>query len=558
MLSKEKIVVLRISDHGTTGLTGVKDFRKNGCFFRFMSNGIGNDDNKRGGNNGVGKNSFFTLSSLGLVLVSTVDYETGMSGHLGKMIVSSFEDEHGLGVNKNGQPKIATNTVVYRSGEYDESEQSGNPVVPGQLDLWYSRSSDDPGTDIYIVGLDIKPEEFSEQYDRIIHEIITNFKVALDDDCLEVELVGWETLSKDTADKVVDGLKKRHGNEPSKSKWLKWLKNIENWQDLSRQEWKTYNDIVGFDNPDNSCIKFKMIECKNVVDKCFCYVTRERGMVVHQFEIKPCLFGNYMVVIQIVGDTWNSYFKNVETPDHKRFKPDRQYLSKEEFQLGCTRINKLEDFVYQVAHELVGDSVDDQAYLPYNDDDIGVDAFNNSLKSMRSSCGKCNSTKMSSSGSRAIANYMKKPSGTYGSSGNGGGTAQEHNEKSSASLKKGKKIKNYIQRVLKGCDGPIAIGSAKLGQYQIGIRIPRNSASAFICFDKEMESYNHGAHLKVKEVISATNEHNEEIECEPAITPDGIPGIRLNNVKQNDLINLRISFDVKNFCCIRVFYYEHK
>ncbi len=53
---KKSLGILRISDHGTIGLTGLGNYSKNGRFRGLVTRmGMGNDDASRGGNFGVGK-----------------------------------------------------------------------------------------------------------------------------------------------------------------------------------------------------------------------------------------------------------------------------------------------------------------------------------------------------------------------------------------------------------------------------------------------------------------------------------------------------------------------
>lgn len=164
LISKEKIPVLEIADHNTTGLTGPPD--EDGTAFHSLVKGSGvtaKETADSGGSFGIGKNASFAVSDLHTVFYATTykDRTTGKESFAaqGKVKLVSHAD---------------TNGSKWRATGYWGDAQGFNAVTDRSLvPEWMNRT--EVGTSIYCAGF----READDWPARMTYSLISNFFCAI-------------------------------------------------------------------------------------------------------------------------------------------------------------------------------------------------------------------------------------------------------------------------------------------------------------------------------------------------------------------------------------------
>lgn len=179
----DEIPVLKISDYGTTGLTG-DDLDEKGRWFALVkSQGVSNKDNTAGGSFGIGKSSPFAASRFRTVFYGTRT-ETGSV---------ALQGVSRLVTHKNTDAKLTQGTGFI--GDYDaQGGEDGEPVFrairdEAQIPAAFRRN--EPGTDIWVIGYRSGNEWSSD----LIRSILANFWPAIHRGSIEF-VVGGKTISK--------------------------------------------------------------------------------------------------------------------------------------------------------------------------------------------------------------------------------------------------------------------------------------------------------------------------------------------------------------------------
>ena len=183
LAAKDEISVLRISDFGTTGLTGDDMDEKGRWVALVKSQGLSNKGNTAGGSFGIGKSSPFAASRF-----RTVFYGTRTeAGNVALQGVSR------LVTHKNRDGKLTQGTGFI--GDYDpDGGEGGEPVfraVRDQSKIPAQFRRTEPGTDIWIIGYRSGPEWSND----LIRSILMNFWPAIYRGSIEFS-VGDKLISK--------------------------------------------------------------------------------------------------------------------------------------------------------------------------------------------------------------------------------------------------------------------------------------------------------------------------------------------------------------------------
>jgi len=181
--SQDDIPVLRISDYGTTGLTG-DDTDETGRWFALVkSQGVSNKENTAGGSFGIGKSSPFAASRFRTVFYGS---RTG-AGSVALQGVSRLVTHW----NANGRETQGVGFI----GAYDaDGGAGGGPVFrairkPTEIPEPFRRT--EAGTDIWVIGYRSGPEWSTD----LIRSILTNFWPAIHRGSIEFR-VGPQVITR--------------------------------------------------------------------------------------------------------------------------------------------------------------------------------------------------------------------------------------------------------------------------------------------------------------------------------------------------------------------------
>ena len=551
--------ILKIGDHGTTGLTGIETYAPSGRFRGLVTSmGKGNSNAWRLGGFGVGKQALFLASDIRTVFFSTIDSETGFAGHMGVAILSSFRDPT-LGNTPDGLPLCANNTVYCCNESYDPIRQCGNPAIPGQFML-ASRDDKDFGTDVFIVGFDTRDKV------KLTHGILTvllkEFIVAIDEERLEVVLPDGFTLRKDT---LHDALERFEQGNPGK----KDSRKIKGCYSLLDQPW--------IDSP-RAHLDWQMpsfpagaIQCKfaKAEEDSVCYVARERGMFVHTFK-NICGSSNCIGIAVIRDKELNAAFKAMENERHDCFEvTDQRFPDARKLEVAKAQLQKLEEIIREIAEREIGAKIEERtgAVLPDELEELmDICAGQVNITSVK---GKKGSVKIAAARVKRHKHKPRtvvqaEPANVTDNDDNDESGVQQTNQKTNKRKRTnpgGRKHVNpdspeangYAMRSLEVSPVVYAIDGASSGRYKVRFTVPRSKKKVCLCFSATTESDSQ----ERLAVLSATaaNPDGEMVQC--AVDLNGT-AVSFENVKSGQVISAEVTFDISYYCYSQVRYYEKK
>lgn len=174
----QEINYIRVSDYNTVGMA-YKDGDTNKPFYAFVrSAGVSaKDSTQAGGSFGFGKAAYFLLSPISTIIVSTCTKENekffeGVSS----LCTHTYEDEKKMSV-----------------GYYDSN--NGMPVCEEE-EIPSKFRRDEPGTDINILGFDVRDKE--DAIREMIEAVLRNFWMAIYNNRLSVVIDDNVEINKDT------------------------------------------------------------------------------------------------------------------------------------------------------------------------------------------------------------------------------------------------------------------------------------------------------------------------------------------------------------------------
>lgn len=190
--AQEKIPLLRVSDFNTTGLLGSNQEFNTPWQNLVKASGVSDKDGSSGGSFGIGKSAPFACSDLRTVFYATQDKD-GVKATQGIARLVSFAlEDMGMGQSEGN--------LSMGIGYYGKMGQ--NQAVQECCSLEKGFQREEVGTDVFILGFTEKPEWDTE----IITSILEDFFVSIYLGLLEVK-VGNTMISKNTLGKVMDQYK---------------------------------------------------------------------------------------------------------------------------------------------------------------------------------------------------------------------------------------------------------------------------------------------------------------------------------------------------------------
>ena len=182
------IYYIKVSDYNTTGMDYKPDDSPFYAFLRALGYNVKVDD-AAGGSFGFGHSAFFVMSPIHTILVSTMT-EAG---------VRYFEGAANLCTHLyKGKDGVETKYMHY--GYYDN--QNGQKPASIQTDIPDRFLRDEPGTDIYVMGVDGANDKVDAAYKEMIEATLRHFWLAIYNNKLAVE-IGTTLIDRDSLDKLI-------------------------------------------------------------------------------------------------------------------------------------------------------------------------------------------------------------------------------------------------------------------------------------------------------------------------------------------------------------------
>ncbi len=317
--SKDTIRVLRISDFNTTGLPGSKEYKSSPWQNLVKSSGVSDKNGTSGGSYGIGKSAPFACSDLRTVYYNTLD-NNGIKAYQGVANLVSFREEH-----------MSKDELTQGTGYY--GEKSNNSAVFDKISLdGFIRN--ECGTDIYILGF-IDGKEWK---DEIIKSVLDGYLISILNEDIKIKVENV-LIDKDNISELIEQYK---DDIPLTYNY---------YQVLTSEE--TVHIRENFNGL--GCLSLYVLIHKDLRRQVL--MARSNGMKV--FDKK-----NISGTIQFAGvciledESLNSYFREMETPQHNAWESDRHTNRTEAKRIKTELFRFIKETVLEIGRETVSDEMD--------------------------------------------------------------------------------------------------------------------------------------------------------------------------------------------------------
>lgn len=322
LLSREKIPCVKVSDYNTTGLKTGRDEAWGALIYD-----TGKSIKQRpgsAGSYGVGKKVPFIISDVNTVFYATYNETDKLLE--GKSILTDFKDSNNI---------RRTNKGWYGLFDIDENDPRNcvHPIdATSDYDIHpYFKRLDKKGTDVIIVGVDIK-DKVDKIKELIVNAILENFFIAIRENKLEVIISGFELentieINQRTFDNV---LNKYYSQKIKFKKETSTLVtgNLINYRNALYQQ----PEIIDIPNKENSIGQvYLYFLLGNDKKKKYYSIVRSHGMKICDYQ---CTADQpYSAVAYIKGKKLNEALSNLENAAHDDFITKDDSLDKKTVQL---------------------------------------------------------------------------------------------------------------------------------------------------------------------------------------------------------------------------------
>lgn len=345
MAERDEIPVLRISDHGTTGLIGSESGTSPGSPLSRLTRGSGNSENDgvRGGSFGIGSAAGRVASTLSTVLYRSLPNDRPA----GETVLAGFSR---LATHLHeGERRRASGILTRRGGTDFEYRRPAPPIAP-----FADRT--EPGTDIFVLGYRMAEED--PMLHRLRDAALEHFMVAIARGKLEVHGLAADrewTLDVST----VEAEAKR---EPRHAAFYAALQDPQ-------------PDIA--DLPSLGRVELYVNVDDSLQSSLHTVTMRSPLMRIAQYRFNS-VRAKYAAIAVCADERGNALLRRLEPPQHDAWDPDRSP------ETGRSAIKELKEFIGERLRarvsETLGETVEIKGlerFLPVID--VGPDAAREAL-----------------------------------------------------------------------------------------------------------------------------------------------------------------------------------
>lgn len=283
VINNDYINILRISDFNTKGLDGSHKAEHSTWNSLVKGNGVSNKEGGAGGSFGIGKSAPYACSHIRTIFYSTLDFE-GNEAYQGvsKLTTCRYKGD------------LTTGTGYYGNVE-------DNSPLFTQLNLQEGFVRKESGTDIYVVGF-MKEEDYKIQ---ILSSVLDGFLVAIWNGTLEVKIDDI-IVNKDSLHNLINKYKD------------KISKNVINYYEVLKNSSQENIKVWDFNGLGNAKLYLMQHEgyCRKI------YMSRSNGMKIFE-QNRLSSYIEFAGVLILEGEELNSFFRDMETPSHDKWEPER-------------------------------------------------------------------------------------------------------------------------------------------------------------------------------------------------------------------------------------------
>lgn len=294
-MENPKISILRASDFNTTGLRGSRESNMsiNPWQSLVKSSGISDKSSVSGGSYGIGKSAPFACSDIRTVFYSTFDTENVLATQ---------------GVSRLISFPISEDRFTQGIGYYGETEKNTPVFKDLNLDNSFKRKGR-RGTDLYILGF----REDSKWKEELIFAVLENFLISIYNRNLIVK-VDETVISRETLKETIDNLKI---SEKKKNHFI-----VDYYRVLLSTSGNNVVDnsfLLGdnFKDLDDFELRILYDDLNRKV-----LISRSNGMKIFDLDRFPSSL-QFSAVFTLKGEKLNGYFREMESPQHDNWEPDR-------------------------------------------------------------------------------------------------------------------------------------------------------------------------------------------------------------------------------------------
>jgi len=295
------IPVLRISDHGTTGLRGAETGDLSSDWSRLVKqSGSSSKSDVSGGSFGIGKYAYFACSAMRTVFFASND-DSGIESNIGVARLTSFED------------RGATTSGI---GYYSDNYQNNATLCPLSFPHALQRSANDSGTDIYIIDC----VQRSHLMRTIKHEVLSSFLVSIWKNFLEVEVDGHIINAQNLAH-IIGELNHEDDDERALIEQFSLLSSGTEGVRTIILDPDEHQYAYKYKYPKGSAVLY--LKQGDKLNRSV-MMTRSQGMkLFDQKGISGTI--QFTGILMIEGEKMNEDFREMEAPSHDKWEPERAH-----------------------------------------------------------------------------------------------------------------------------------------------------------------------------------------------------------------------------------------
>lgn len=334
---QEHISVLRISDHGTTGLSGSESINdpKSPLSALTRGAGISADDGKRGGSFGIGSAVGPMASNMNTVLYTSLSKDDSKVVFAGYSSLASHRDSTGTWRVGDG--------FFTDLNDIDDFRYQRDPGPIGPFDV-----RTEPGTDLYVLGY--RKSDADPDLQHIKVSFMRNFLMAIDRGHLIVHGVSsagaWTLDKNELANHVVE--------DDEAHAFYRAIKDPEPITEISAR----FGEMSLYINVDDTLPK-----------SLHTMTVRQPLMKIDTFR-HTSIPVKYAAVLECSDDRGNTLLRALEPPQHHTWDPERAPG-------GRAQLKELKTFVraglQSRVKEQIGDQVEIKNLSKYLPEELGED-----------------------------------------------------------------------------------------------------------------------------------------------------------------------------------------
>ena len=317
------IDLLRISDFNTTGLTGSDKEYSSPWQDLVKASGVSSKGGSSGGSFGIGKSAPFACSKLRTVFYATRDID-GLEAFQGIARLVSFREKGFFG----GESDSVTTGIGY----YGDSRK--NSAVRKCISLEREFQRQEPGTDVYVLGF-MKSANWKRE---MVKAILEDFLIAIYQRSLEVVVEDTE-ITADTLPKIIEAYR-----DEAKSAYNYYLV-------LTSPE----SEVITEDFNGLGRIELHVLIQQDLHRRVM--MTRINGMkIFDQKNISASI--QFAGICVLADDRINSYFREMENPQHDAWEPERHSRPTEAKKNKTLLARHIKEVVIERGRNVTVDEVD--------------------------------------------------------------------------------------------------------------------------------------------------------------------------------------------------------